>query len=906
MSSLQEVLQSYLDQKNCNPNRLARMSGVHRSTIVNWLRGWVDRPRYWYDLAKVAVALRLSADEVNALLHAAGYPSVPTLLAQANDGERNLLTFWNEAPQPSDARAPFLPIARLPHFVGREAEVMLLQEALLSGDGGNLCCLQGMGGVGKTALAVHLAYVLSPYFADGVLWAQVDKSDTMAILSAFAHVYGVDVSAYADVRSRSQVVRALLAGKHALLVLDNVQESEQVRPLLPPSGTCMTLITTRRHDLAVTRAAYRLTLGPFSKTKGEALDLFSKILGTETVNRDSAMLSEISDLLGQLPLAIDITASRLAYEPDWTTDELLARLRDQRRRLSELIYDDQAVRWSFDLSYAALSAQDQTLFCAMGVFEGVDFDAEALAHVVGRPSDEARDGLRRLHGLSLLQSARPGRYRLHPLLLDYAREQRSFPGYLREGREPYVVSSDGTGEGGCDAVCERMLAYFVDFAVAHEWDDVALESEESNLLAALNLARRYQKHAALIRGAHALYRYLEVQGRYALAKEYLEWTEQFARASVYPATAMGRDMQHARDLALTLSRLGWLSMRQSDYDRAWDYFQESLDLVRCIEDDEIMIFVLKGLGGVAYYRAECAQAEGFLQHALLFAREAGNRSEEAGCLNNLGLVYWSMGKMDRALDHLERSLSIAREIGNKRGEARDLKNLGLVYRELNEMERAILYYEQSLEIAREIGDRAHVGVCLGNIGVAYHWWGQAERGLGYLERAVAIAREVGDCAAEVLQLNHIGNIYGDLSRFELAIEHYERALAIARKLGDDAKAGAQLCDLGNAYYAQGQVARAREFWEQAAQTLESFSAHAWSAYILCGVRWRLATTDPGWENPQKRALLLSDVTSAYQTAKEISAAPGFAQYLLDGHLAAMREAGVVGLQPLYDLLGHQL
>lgn len=902
MSLLHEVLKSYLDQTKCNPNRLARMSGVHRSTIVNWLRGWVVRPRYWYDLAKVAAALRLNVEEMNALLCAAGYPSIATLLAQADDKERELLASWNEALKPPETRAPFLPVARLPYFVGREAEVMLLQEALLSNHEINLCSLQGMGGVGKTTLAIHLAYVLSPYFPDGVLWAQVDKSDTMAILSAFAHAYGVDVSAYTDVKSRSQVVRGLLAGKRALMVLDDVQESEQVRPLLPPSGACMTLLTTRRHDLAVTRAAYRLTLGPFSKTRGEALDLFARVLGVETVERDGVLLGEICELLGQLPLAIDIAANRLAYEPDWTTSELLARLRDQRRRLSELVYDDQAVRWSFDLSYTALAAQDQALFRVLGVFEGVDFDAEAAASVAGQALDETRDGLRRLHGLSLLQVARPGRYRLHPLLRDYAREQQFSSNHLKEQPGIYALPRDRAGEDGCDAVCERMLAYFVDFAESHEQDDVALDLEESNLLTAFELAHRHGKQTELIRGTHALYRHLEIQGRYVLAQKHLGWAERVARTAVYPASDVGWDLSHARDLALTLSRLGWLALRQSDYDRAWDYFQEGLELVRKVEDEETLAFILKGLGGIAYYRADCVQAEGFLQQSLALVCANGNRFEEGNCLNDLGLVYWAMGKMDQALEYLERALPIAREVGDRRGEARRLKNLGLICRDLNQIECAIPYYEQSLNIACEIGDRDHVGGCLGHIGVAYHWLGQGELGLGYLERALSIAREVGDRISEVMQLNRIGNVYGDLGQAESAIAHYERALDIAREIGDDAKVGSQLCDLGNIYYAQGQTARAREFWEQACQVLEPFSDHAWSVYILCGVRWRLAVSDPGWEDPQTRASLLSAATLAYHATKEVSAAPGYAQYLLDGHLASLREAGVEGLQPLYELL----
>lgn len=610
MNSFQEVLQSYLDQTQCNPNRLARISGVPRSTIVNWLQGWVERPRYWRDLVKVATALHLNIEEVNALLRAAGHPSVFTLLAQFDDAQaRESLSPWDATVKRPDTRAPFLPVARLPYFVGREAELMLLQEALLNYREVRLCSLEGMGGVGKTALAVHLAYGLSSYFPDGVLWAQVDKSDTMAILGAFAHVYGVDVSAYTDVKSRSQVVQGLLAGKRALMVLDDVQKNEQARPLLPPGGACAALITTRRHDLTITRAAHRLTLGPFSKDKGEALDLFARVLGAETVARDGALLSEIGDLLGQLPLAIDIAASRLAYEPDWTAAELLARLRDQRRRLSELVYDDQAVRWSFDLSYAALSVQDQALFRALGVFEGVNFDVEAAAYVAGSELAEARDGLRRLCGLSLLQSVPPRRYRLHPLLRDYARELSS-PHRLKDERGLYGLPLDGVGEGDGDILRERMLTYFVDYAESHVQDDAALDVEESNLLAALEWAHRSGKRLELIRGTHALHRHIEIQGRYALAQKHLERVEQVARAAVYGEegdSSRARDAvagdsvagdNVAHDLALTLSRLGWLALRQGDCGRARNCFQEGLNLARRLEDDEILAAILKGLGSI--------------------------------------------------------------------------------------------------------------------------------------------------------------------------------------------------------------------------------------------------------------------------------------------------------------------
>jgi hypothetical protein len=118
--------------------------------------------------------------------------------------------------------------------------------------------------------------------------------------------YGHDVSEYPDLDSRGRVVRQLLAGKRVLMVLDNVRSSQEVVPLLPPSGSCAVLITTRRHDLSVTRGTYRFQLGLFSREKREALALFARILSLRRARQEEAILAEIADVLGHLPLAIAI------------------------------------------------------------------------------------------------------------------------------------------------------------------------------------------------------------------------------------------------------------------------------------------------------------------------------------------------------------------------------------------------------------------------------------------------------------------------------------------------------------------------------------------------------------------------------------------------------------------------
>jgi tetratricopeptide (TPR) repeat protein/transcriptional regulator with XRE-family HTH domain len=781
------VLSQRVKQAGCPIARIARLTGVPRETIVNWLRGTVKKPRNWRNLAQVARVLHLNETEASELLQSAGYPSIEELLKQAGDCEdHGALSPWADAVRQRLNQAPFQAIADFPHFVGRQRELQALKEALLNGDQVMLYSFQGMGGVGKTTLAARIAYELRPHFPDGVLWARVDMSDTMSILGAFASAYGCDVSMHTDVESRSQVVRGLLADKQALIVLDNVQSSEQASPLLPPSGTCAVIVTTRRHDLSVTRAAHRFLISPFREETGESLDLFAKILGRNVTGRESPTLTEMADLLGHLPLALDIAASRMAYEPGWSASSFLARLYQERNRLNELAYEDQSVRLSFNVSYEALSVEQQRFFAALGVFGGEDFSIEAVAYTTMTPYQEAEDLLRVLHNLSLIQQRRSGRYQLHPLLRDYAREK------------------------GCsDDVYERMITYFVCYTELHKRDYAVLDLEESNIVAALEAMYEREKQAELVRCANAFYHFLDVRGLYMLAEVHLTRAAQAARAK---ASEKSGDTS---GLAVTLSNLGWTALRRGDYDRAEGFHREGLEMARRSEDGESISAILRGLGLGAWYRGDCAQAEMFWQQGLAIAREIGDRREEGRYLCNLGTIYRDLGQAEQAIEHYEQGLAIAREIGDRRDEGRNLGNLGIVYHISGQVERAIELHKQALAAFRDIGDRSGEAADLGNLGGAYGDLGQAERAIEYYGQALAIAREIGSRQGEGTDLGNLGNAYSDLGQAERAVEHYEQALAIAREIGNRRREGVWLGKLGNTYRDQEQVERAIEHYEQA-------------------------------------------------------------------------------------------
>lgn len=465
-----DVLHQFVQRSAYTAGQLSRLTGIPKPTILSWLDGRVQRPRTHSDMVKLAEAMHLSPLEAAELLRAAGFREAATRMRQTAGAVSHNLQLGLET------AVPFQAIPTIPYFVGRQKLLQECEEILLGQTSPRFCSLQGMAGVGKTALAARLAYRLRPFFPDGVLWAQLSRSNPMMILAAFAQAYGVDVSHYPHLENRSQMVRQILAGKQALIILDDVWHGEAVQPLLPPTGECAVIVTTRRHDLFATAGMHRITVGPFDEEQQMSLELFRYFLGDALVHAECTDLHHAAALLGHLPLAVAIAASRLAFEPGWTVGEFVNRLQQAQQQLDELSFDDQSVPLSISVSYDMLPTELRQFFVLLGLFGNRAFNAEAAAVVCQASLRQAENHLRRLHGLSLVQltngveDVRQTRYRLHPLVSQYATEKFSADGY---GREEYY----------------RLIAYYVDYVQKYQANAPRLAVEAETIHAVLELAR---------------------------------------------------------------------------------------------------------------------------------------------------------------------------------------------------------------------------------------------------------------------------------------------------------------------------------------------------------------------------------------------------------------------------------
>ncbi len=784
---LRDVLQEYLADTDTGATRLANLSKVPRKTINHWLSGHVVQPRHWQPLIKVAMALHLNEMQADRLLQSAGHKRIRQLLAYAQGSDRTLLATFNGHVAPSSA-APFLAPMDLTTFVGRTDELNQLRIALLDHGQAAIVGVRGMGGVGKSALAAHAAYQLKACFPDGVLWARLDASDTLTILASFANAYDEDVSQFRDIESRAAAVRNILANKRALVVLDNAETSVQVRPLLPPNtGLCAVLVTTR-DDLPATDGWMRISLRAFEAESGEAMQLFKEYFDAAQAQQHAAALNEIATLLGHLPLALAIAAGLLAWrlrgiqstvQGGLIIQALLADLRREEMRLRRLQRDDLNVIATFNLSYDALSIELQGFFAQLGVFGGQDFSTDAAAHVAGVSVAVARERLKILETRSLVQLASDMRFRLHPLLRDYARER--------------LATTDRLAE---EATLRSIIFFTASLQGAND-NMKAAEADASNITHLLDADFSPTRAPAMIALSQAFYPFIESRGLFTWAKRvYAQACDAAGRLSDDMALA-----QSLRALASTVLRLG-------EFEAVVEISTRGIGVARQIGNDELTIRFLNNIGSAYFGRGHYADSVRVGKESLAIARAINHRHLIAGRLITLGTALAELGDIEQGKQHLIEGKAMAEEVG-------DLVSTLVALINLSEFELGSGNYESSLALlsegiilARQHGQRERLANLLINFGNVKSIRGQYNDAELALNEGLQISQELGMpwmmSLAQCTWADHLLR----LQKYGPAAQMAMEALSAGERINSDQMMANALFALAKIKAAQGNLAEA--------------------------------------------------------------------------------------------------
>lgn len=774
-------------RKTYTSRQLAKWSGVPYRTIANWLQRQSIRPRHWQQVVKLAAAMDFSQTEVDELLTSAGHPSIAELRETAEEEEdKKLLAPW---PRPF---APFRADDDLVHFTGREEEISRLEQWFSQEHFLGPFRLAGMAGVGKTALAAHLAHRNRSLFHDIVLWENMDGADLMDTLSSFATDLGYDLSNYRGLSSRSRAFKDILTRKRVLIILDGIKDSSDAGPFLPHTpSTSAVIITTRHRDLGSSHPAYPLYLEQFNPQEAE--DLFTKILGTERVQKEKSSLAELARFLGYLPMALDIAAHQIKKRTGSTIVDFLTRLQQAGNRLDYLTDKERSVRALLNTSYDQLmGTTEQQFFAALSTFSGRDFDAKAAAYIARISELRAEDLLIDLRDLSIIQQVRPQRFRLHALINEYARENN-------QDDHTYL----------------RMAEYFVAYTEKHERDYEAIALEASNIMVALKIARDRQMGSALVRGVNALYYYWNTRGLYLQAITWLKYAEKSAR-----------DLEDAGVLTLVLKNLGHFELHRGNPDPAESYLQEGLALAHAQGAVSMIAQILNELGLLLDRAGKFERAETYYLESLALFRELGDLRRTSKLLLGLGGLASDMGQHELGTTRLQEALEIARQLNDLDLMGTIFNNLGAVAGRQGDFSAEESYYKEALTIARQTHNRLDICYRLANLGALANTKGEFTKALDYLEEALEIALEIGHPERTSTSLRLMAEV-------AIAQDDYIEADALLRRglshiEGSDLpiSESALLADLGLVMLHHENYVTAKSYFERSA-SLAKEAEHTW-------------------------------------------------------------------------------
>jgi DNA-binding SARP family transcriptional activator len=657
----------------------------------------------------------------------------------------------------ADGPFPRLAPRQLPpataHFVGRTAELKALNELVsqaMDADRPNVIwVISGTVGVGKTSLAVHFAHRVADRFPDGQIYVNLrgfgphgrPVTPAKALRGLLRAMQVPSEQIPESVEAQAALYRSLLAGQRMLVLLDNVADADQVRPLLPGHSGCPVLITSRSQlsGLVATEGAYPLSLEVLSEA--DACELLVRRLGAQRVMAEPLAAAELAGLCAGLPLALAIAAARAAARPGFPLATLAAELGSEDGRLDALRTEDatSSVREVFSWSCRQLSDPAARMFRLLGVHAGPDISAPAAASLAGVPRSQARRALAELADAHLVAEAVPGRFGFHDLLRAYASELAQAASDEAERTEAtrrvldhYLSTANAAArllypahdslslpraEPG--AAPEQMVSR----AQARIWFGAELQV----LLAACGQAAPAGFDAHAWRLPMALSEFLDRQG---------QWHD--LAATQQSAFAAARRLGDRAGLAQAHYGLAVACLRLRGYGEARAHLRQASEAFRKLGDRAMQARSHLLLGTASSEQGRYAQARRQTAHALALYRDLGHVAGQAHALTNLGWHHTLLGDYPAALRCCLQALDLHRELGNLLGEAHTWDYLGYARDHLGEHDSAITCYRRALGLLSEVSDRPEQAGVLTRLGDAHHAVGDRPAARDAWQQALAV------------------------------------------------------------------------------------------------------------------------------------------------------------------------
>ncbi|TYB35601.1 tetratricopeptide repeat protein [Micromonospora sp. AP08] len=705
-----------------------------------------------------------------------------------------------------------VPIRSLPRaisdFTGRQQTVSRLVKEIEE-DGVRIQLIDGMAGSGKTTLAVHVAAALGDHYPDAQLFIDLHGHSERtpvppgAAVAALLRQLGVPAERVPlELDDRLALWRSELAGRRALVVLDNAATADQVAPLLPNGPDCLVLITSRRRLVGLDEG--RPSSLPVLDRE-EAVELLGRVAGEERVAAEPEAAAEVARRCGYLPLAIRLAGARLAHRPRWRVADLAGRLVTGSGPLAELAAGQRSVGQAFALSYAQVSPAAQRLFRLLGLHPGARFDSRVAAALgdVGLPL--AEDLLDELVDAHLAEEVEPGRYRLHDLIREYGRTLLSAPERAAERREALA----------------RLLDHHLHVTVAIARTFEAAGSRKT-------LPAGAPERGDLVEAAAA-------EGR--------PWFEEnLAALTVLVRLA---EEEGFPERCWQLARACWrLNFDGGHLDELIETHTIGLRVAQRVGDDMAVASMLNYLSSAYYRLARFPEAIRLMEMALDLRRRLGLRSEVLSTLWNLGVSYAVNGDYRQGMARFDEALRLVRGL-NDAGELTNLQNnLCMALLAWGRYEKALHIGRLHLLLARQTRDLRQTSHALGHLGMIRHRMGDAAPARRLLRVALHLKRQLGNRYGEGEVLNEVGMLEREDGRPERAAALHRDALVAMTEVGDRIGQCASRNLLALAIRDQGDVASALDLHRRVLADATRMGARYEQARALDGIARCLRDTDP--------------------------------------------------------------
>jgi tetratricopeptide (TPR) repeat protein len=705
-----------------------------------------------------------------------------------------------------------------PHvFVGREKELALLCDI---SDAGRPAprVIDGMGGCGKSALAVEAAFRLRETYPDPPIFMSfrayeagqtpLDVQDALRQLLELSDA--MPQSAPQTAAELSALWQREAARRRSVIVLDDVRDAATVVGVMPESGESAVIVTSRRR---LPELSPSVAVSLEELPQDDAVTLFERIVGS-TGSDDPATLAQAVQLCGCLPLAVTLGASRIRDEGS-TVSELVAEIEERRAFSSPGSAAFPGLTEMFELSYADLGASHQEFFRRLGMNPCPSFSARTAAVLAGTTVKAAAATLRVLYNRHLVERVDENRYRLHDLIKEYAvlvaerdeaggerrrAERRLFGYYLNTARRadrllyPYRQRSD-MHSGNFPFQSELNTP-----EAARKW----LEAEWRNVVNLVYYAAQHEWKNYCSDLGDVIAEFLDGRGY---------WTDGIALYQVILLAC--RDLGNSTGAARAASSLSLLGLRTGNYKDALQYAKDATEIFQSVGDENGQAEAIDRVGAIYRHMGKSRVALAYHEESLEIYSKLSNSHGMAEALGRAGTAYYALGRYAEAIANHERALSLYRKTEDRRGAAKSLNNIGDALLQQGRYRDAVSNLEQALAILREVNALQDMAAVRLNMGRAAQSRGRYAAAIAEYRAALDVCRECGDLRHLAGALSDIGTAYQHQEHYDQALVHHQKVEVIARDIGDLGMQGIANLGIADALRGSGSYGKALDWYERA-------------------------------------------------------------------------------------------